>query len=103
MCCTAETWQSSYDKEALQQERDYPSDILEYWVNIDRNTWQTLIMYVENGFAGKLKLGQKHEGKFQSEKDQVCNSINPHLFTSDNVDVRCFQKFLVCKIHVTIK
>ena len=56
MGCSAETWQPSHDKEALQAERDNPTEILEYRIDIDRNGWQTLIIHEENRRPSELKL-----------------------------------------------
>ena len=56
MSCSAETWQPSHDKEALQAERDNPTEILEYRIDIDRNGWQTLIIHEEYRRPSELKL-----------------------------------------------
>ena len=65
-----EAGEPSHDKEALQEERDQPSEILEYGVNINWNNRQCLVLYIENGFSSELELGQKHETYFHCKEDQ---------------------------------
>ena len=105
MCCWFCAGQSSQDKEGLQEKCNQPSEVLEDRIDVNRNDRQieAVIMNVKDRLSCEFELGQYHEGWLECKEDQVRDSVNSHLFSLHNIDIRCRKQFFMSYIHVAIE